>query len=43
MGTALALAGVKALSEHGRWSMREAKTFIQLRAILDSQPDGGDA
>ena len=43
METTLAPADVKALSEHGRKSTPKGKTFIQLGAILNAQPDGGDA
>ena len=43
METTLAPADVNALSKHGRKSTPKGKTFIQLGAILDAQPDGGDA
>ncbi|MFT2815565.1 hemerythrin domain-containing protein [Leifsonia sp. A12D58] len=43
METVLKPADVEALSTHGRKSTPKGKTFIQLGAILDAQPDGGDA
>ena len=39
--TVITAAEVDALSAHGRRSTPKGKTFVQLGAILEAQPDGG--